>query len=187
MIWATGTDPARWRATFRVELFGECRVAGLQMQVCGAMNGVVMATHLSSRVRSDRAPIIAERTALVTEEASSPYGATRPSAVVLPGPGISWIHLPSRRYRGPEQRSRRLPVVEQAPTRLRNYPPCRSDCTPGNNIARQSATMRALSRVHIEAMVRGSSSDLPPHRGGGPGPWPSADAAAEGVAAAAML
>jgi len=30
-------------------------------------------------------------------------------AVVLCEPGVSWIDLPSQRYRGPEQRSRRLP------------------------------------------------------------------------------
>jgi hypothetical protein len=59
----------------------------------------------------------------VAEEASSPYGATTgPLAVVVPEPGVSWIHLPSQRYRGPGQRSRRLP--KQAPTRLWDYPSC---------------------------------------------------------------
>ena len=33
----------------------------------------------------------------------------RPRAVILPEPGVSWINLPSQHYRGPEQRSRRLP------------------------------------------------------------------------------
>lgn len=44
----------------------------------------------------------------------------RPQAVIRPEPGVSWMNLLSQHYRGPEQRSRRLPkVAKQNPTRLR--------------------------------------------------------------------
>ena len=45
---------------------------------------------------------------------------------MLPEPGVSWINLPSQRYQGPAQRSRRLPFVQAESNTARGYPSCQS-------------------------------------------------------------
>ena len=85
------------------------------------------------------------------EEASNPYGATRPKAVVLPGPGVSWINLPSQRYQGPEERSRRLPILEAVSNTATGLPVVSGIHATSGQIAHQ----RKLG--HLEVPVSSST------------------------------